>query len=385
MKYLRLLLKNLWRNPRRTVLTMLSVGVALFVYCGMDTLVTSMKTLFLSESSTKARMLVREKYGSAGMVQLPEAHEEKIRRVPHVVEVEPTNFFAGMIGNDKTNLIQGNAVVPELGFRIFPDQLEDVPEHVRATFTSQRDAFLVGKNLLKKQGWKVGQTVHLRLMWPKPGEISGVVIGTGAHPKLTNWMLMRRDYLLDVIGGQGKVDMFWMLVDSPGSFGQVARAVDGMFENSDYETRTETESQFFSNVMGWMGGLFSLVQGVSLIVLAAITFVAGNAVAMSVRERTTEIAVMKAIGFQSRTILTLVVCESVLGAVAGGGGGSMAAYVLFKVLPMKELGMFGMFTVPWQTVAKGCALSVVIGLTSGLIPAWRASRLHIVNTLRAVG
>ncbi len=385
MKYLRLLFKNMWRNPRRTTLTMLSVAVALFVYCGMDTLVTSMKTLFLNESSTKSRMLVREKYGSAGMLQLPESYVEKIRQVPHVIEVEPTNFFAGTIGNDKTNVVQGNGMVPELGFKIFPDQMEDITPEMRKIFMNQRNGFIAGKNLLKRQGWKIGQTVHLRLIWPKPVEISGVIVASAGHPKLSNWMLMNRDYLLDVVDRKGKVDMFWLLVDNPGSFGSVARAVDGMFENSPFETRTETESQFFSNVMGWMGGLFSLVQGISLIVLAAITFVAGNAIAMSVRERTTEIAVMKAIGFQGRVILGLIVCEAVLGALIGGAGGSLAALGLFKVLPMKALGPFGFFSVPWQTVAKGTLLSILIGLLSGLVPAWRAARLHVVTALREVG
>jgi putative ABC transport system permease protein len=197
---------------------------------------------------------------------------------------------------------------------------------------------------------------------------------------------LRRDYLEEALGNPGIVNNFWLLVDSFESIPKVIRAVDEMFANSPYPVKAETEKSFMNMFLAMMGNIRGLVGGIGMIVVVTIMLVAGNTVAMSVRERTAEIALLKALGFRARMVLALVLAESCVVAVVGGVLGAGSAYVFYGSPRLTTvLGPYAsFFQASSSALAEGLVTALVVGIVSGLLPAMGAARLHVAEALRRV-
>jgi putative ABC transport system permease protein len=265
-----------------------------------------------------------------------------------------------------------------------------VSDEEKQAFLADRTGCLVGDGLAKKYAWKVGDRIVLQPGIPNYGSqdypftIRGIY-KAGSSAIDNQSMLFQWKYVDERSDVKGQVGWYVAEVANPDQAAQVAMAIDQKFANSPYETKTDTEQQFSASFASMLGNLNLLLGSVALAVVLSTLFVAGNTMAMSVRERTTEIAVMRTLGFPASTVFLLVVGEGLVVSVIGGAAGALLARL---VINGEYLGLAGGF-IPafgvnnWNVIV-GLGLSVLIGLLAALIPATMASRLKIVDALRRV-
>jgi putative ABC transport system permease protein len=259
----------------------------------------------------------------------------------------------------------------------------------RKAFLEDRTGCVVGDGLAARFGWKLGDRIVLQVGIPLYGSQDYGFTIRGIYRAATNaidnqTMVFHWKYLDERQINKGEVGWFVVQVASPDQAVHVSSAIDKRFENSPFETKTETEKQFASGFASMFGNLDLLLGSVALAVVITTLFVAGNTMAMSVRERTTEIAVMRTLGYPSHTIFFLVAGEALLMSIVGGlvGAGLARAIVTPAIFP--GAGFIPPFAVNGFNVLVGLLLSAVIGVVAGVIPATMAARLRIVDALRQV-
>jgi putative ABC transport system permease protein len=375
MKYASLVLKNLSRNKRRLILTLLSIAVSLFVFSALISL-PSVANQVLAASASSLRVICHNKAGLA--YSLPEAYGQKIAEAPHVEAMVAQSWFGG-IYHDPTDQFPNWALDHEQIDVIWPDWFS---KQAAEAFKSKRTACLVGPATMRRFGWHLGQQVTLRGTI-YPFNVTCDIVGTVEPKGPPSVLIFRRDYLEELLGRAGIVSAFWVKVDKPSSVPLVISELDETFANSSAETQTESEAAFIGGFIENYRMLFRMASIFGFIVLVTIGLVAANTAAMSIRERRSEIAVMRSIGFSSRTILALLLSESLIVGLAGGLLGCGGAYLVLKVasvgmgvMPLGDLRM------PPMVLAESLALAGAIGLLSGLVPAQAAARRNIVDVLR---
>ena len=380
MKYLRLIVKNIGRNKRRTVLTVLSVSVSVFLLATMQAVIAALSGIG-QLTGGEYRVIVRRNTSIAD--SMPEAYRQKIEQIPGVVATCPSNWFGGIYKEDKPQYMFAQFFVDQK--TIFDVQFEcQVSPEEKAAFQQERTAAMVGKKLADKYGWKLGDVVELKgAIYPLDPRLTIRGIYTGPHE--TNFYF-HRDYVEEAFGTPGRVGQYLVRIDSPGSAARVMEEIDIMFKNSAAPTKTETEAAFAASFVSMLGNVKGLITGVGLIVVFTITLIGANTMAMSARERFTEVAVMKALGFRPALIMTLMLSEAVLIALLGGLLAVAAAKVFYQFVGLGDmLAIFLQnFRISTGTIALALAASALIGLVSGGIPAWNAARLRIVDGLRRV-
>jgi putative ABC transport system permease protein len=380
MKYLRLITKNLGRNKRRTVLTMLSVSVSVFLLATMQAVIAALGST-TQLTGGEYRLVVRRNTSLADM--MPESYAQKILQVSGVTAVCPANWFGGIYKEDKPKYMFAQFYVDAK--TLFDVQFEyQISPEEKAAFQEERTAAIAGKSLADKYGWKIGDVIELKgVLWPVSPRLTLRGIYTG--PRDTSFYF-HREYVEEAMGRPGLVGTYRVRLDSPDSAPRVMEEIDQMFKNSTAPSKTETEAAFAAAFFSMLGNVKGLIGGVGLVVVFTITLIGANAMAMSARERFTEVAVMKALGFQPGLILTLLLSESVLIALIGGAIAAIAAKVVFQFVGMGSmLAIFLQnFKITTGTMAIALGVSVLIGLVSGGIPAWNAARISIVDGLRRV-
>lgn len=381
MKFSMLVLKNLFRSKRRTILTVLSIAVSLFIFSALVSLPTVANHV-LADSASSVRIACRTKMGLA--YPLPEAYKAKIAATPHVVAVTPDNFFGG-IYHEVSDQFPNIAVDPDQVDVMWPDWGFS-PGGVDA-FKKLRTACLVADGTMKRFHLSVGQQIQLRGAGYYPVNVSLTIVGTIAKGPAPSFLMFRRDYLEEIEGRPGRVDNFWVRADSSLAVPQIIEAVNLQFTNSSAETQCDSEAVFLGGIIGRFRMFFTLARILGLIVVVTIGLVAANAAAMSIRERRNEIAVMRSIGFRSPLILRLLVAESVVTALAGCVLGCGAAFALLKVFSVTSdvLGPFvGAVQIPPAVLLQTLIAAILIGLLSSYVPARSAVRRKIVDALRMV-
>lgn len=382
MKLWRFALKNALRNKRRTILTIVSLSISLFI---VNTLVSVVRGFNGSdpEGSARFRLISRHKVSLTN--PLPESYWEKIRRIPHVAAVTPWSWFGGVY-KDSTweNQFSRFSVDPETYFKIVEGE-ETIPDDQRKAWFEDRRGAIAGKSLAQKQNWKIGDTITIK------GDIYPVNIDLvlrGIFSAKTtddeNNLLFHHMYVEELTGRKGVVGTYWLKVDSPENAAGVAAAIDKMTENSDAETLTETENQFLADFVSMMGNIKGLISAIGLCVGAVILMLAANTMAMAVRERTTEVAVMKAIGFSPGKVLGVIVGESlaigVISLIVACGMG----FLLYNVMDFRLPGLWTPMVLTPVTVMIAAVIAIGISLVSGLIPGISAARMGVVEGLRKV-
>jgi putative ABC transport system permease protein len=381
VKFSMLVLKNLFRSKRRTILTVLSIAVSLFIFSALVSLPTVANHV-LADSASSVRIACRTKMGQA--YPLPEAYKAKIAATPHVVAVTPDNFFGG-IYHEVSDQFPNIAVDPEQVDVMWPDWGFS-PGGIDA-FKKLRTACLVADGTMKRFHLNVGQQIQLRGAGYYPVNVSLTIVGTIAKGPAPSFLVFRRDYLEEIEGRPGRVDNFWVRADSSRAVPQIIEAVNSQFTNSSAETQCDSEAVFLGGIIGRFRMFFTLARILGLIVVVTIGLVAANAAAMSIRERRNEIAVMRSIGFRSPLILRLLVAESVVTALAGCLLGCGAAFALLKVFSVTSdvLGPFvGAVQIPPAVLLQTLIAAILIGLLSSYVPARFAVRRKIVEALRMV-
>jgi putative ABC transport system permease protein len=379
MKYVSLILKSARRSKRRTILTIVSVALAVFLFAALRAVLDGFNAG--AEASSSQRLVTIR--STSLIFNMPTSHADAIRAIPGVKDLTWANWFGG-IYKDSNNFFANMAIDPEGYLRLYPEiQLAD-PE--RTAFLADRTGCIIGEGLARKFGWKVGDTFVLKPGIPYYGTqdynftIRGIYKSGGAA--IDNQSMFFHWKYADERGTQhGQVGWFVTLVSDPDQAARVAGAIDAKFANSPFETKTDTEKQFAASFVGMFGNLNLLLGSIALAVVITTLFVAGNTMAMSVRERTTEIAVMRTLGFPSSTIFGLIAGEGLLMSAVGGLIGVGLAALVLSNLAVGG-GFIPELSLRPTTAGLALALSALIGVVAGTVPATLASRLKIVDALR---
>ncbi len=378
MKYTALVFKNLVRSKRRTFLTVLSIAVSLFIFSALVSLPTVANEI-LANTASSTRIATHNKAGLA--YAIPMAYKQRIVAVPHVEVVVPESWFGGVY-HEVYDQFPNLAADPEDVDKMWPDW--GISPEQFAQFKKIRTACLVGAGTMKRFHLQVGQQIQLKGTL-YPFNVTLQIVGTIGGKAPPDFLLFRRDYLEEAAGRPGIVDNIWVKVDKPESVPQVIAAIDEGFANSSAETLSESEASFIGGFMDQYRTFFRIAELLGFIVVLTIGLVAANTAAMSIRERRGEIAVMRSMGFPARTILSLLLTESILIGLIGGVIGCGSAYIVLKIFSVGNVGgPLGAIRMPPVVLAETLVIAALIGLFSAMVPASSAARRNIVDALRTV-
>jgi putative ABC transport system permease protein len=382
MKFVGLVLKSARRSKRRTLLTILSVAIAVFLFASLRAVLDGFNAAAEASSSTRIITL-----RSTSMIfSMPTSHADIIKSTPGVQDLAWASWFGG-IYKDPQNFFAQLAIEPESYLRLYPEIILSPEE--KSAFLADRTGCIVGDGLARHYGFKVGDRVTLQVGIPTYGTqdfdftVRGVYRSGGAAVD-NQTMMFQWKYADERSIVKGQVGWYVTQIANPDEAAQIAGTIDRKFENSPYETKTDTEKAFQSSFVSMFGNLNLLLGSIAVAVVITTLFVAGNTMAMSVRERTTEIAIMRTLGFPSATIFMLVAGEGLLMSIVGGIVGVALARTLVRPDFLNAGTFVPVFGVNNVNAATGLALSAVIGVLAGVIPATMAARLRIVDALRRV-
>jgi putative ABC transport system permease protein len=384
MRYFSLILKNSWRNRRRTTLTVLSVGVSM---CLLGLLMAIYHAFFLKEvTPERALRLITRNRVSLAATPMPESYGQRIRQVPGVREVMMNQWYGGVYKDrrDPKNMFARFAAEPDRLFTVMPEY--QVSEDQKTAFQRDRTGALIGRDLAAKLDLEIGDRVTLQgdIF---PGTLELTVRAIFDSPGLANEVLyFHREYLEESLpaGRRGNISTFTILAENTEVVPAIAAAVDEMFRNAPIETKTETEQAFALSFVSFLGNVKVFLLSVCAAVTFTILLVSANTMAMSVRERVREIGILKTLGFTRPTIMGVILGEAGMIAFAGGLLGLLLTSALCGVVrqgPAMFAELKMLYLAP--DVAAVClAAAVIIGVASAFVPAWTGSRVTIVEALR---
>jgi putative ABC transport system permease protein len=387
MKYLPFVLKNLLRKKTRSLLTIGSILLPLLVICILGTLLRALDS-DPSQGKGMFRLIVRHKVSLTSW--LLESQGPKIRQIPGVTEVVRMNWFGGSYIDQsaKNQFARFSTSDPDALLRVFDEVT--ISQGSAEEWIRDRTGLLAGELLMKKYGWTLGQKVALKGdIYPINLELT--IRGVFKGPDETG-VYFHHQYIEEALPRlKGFVGWYWIKAASPEAAAKIPAQVDALFENADPPTRTETEKEFQNGWVSMLGNVRLLLTSIAVIIGIVILLIAANTMAMAARERVTEIAVLRTLGFPKETILGMILGESVLLSVFGGLLGLGLFTFLYpgfrKAIQYSPMGGFaaGMGTFPdGLLLAVAFGATLVIGLLAGLVPAVRASRRTITDGLRQV-
>jgi putative ABC transport system permease protein len=372
---------NLTRKKLRTALTVLSILVAFILY-GM---LCAIRQALVGgvELAGADRLIVRHK---VSIIQLlPEAYKARMERIPGVAVAVHQTWFGGVY-QDPKNFFMQCPVVPEEFMSVFPEFL--LPPDQMKAWLETRTGAVVGRNTAERFGWKIGDKIPIQSpIWGRrTWEFDLVGIFDGAKKGTdTTGMFFRYDYFDEFRQannwGQGLVGWYTIRIQDPERAAEVARLVDAEFENSPAETKTEPEGAFIQGWASQIGNIALIVAGILGAVFFTILLVTGSTMSQAVRERIGELGVLKAIGFSNAWVFGLVLAESCLLALLGGGLGLGAAWLITSRGDPTG-GLLPLFYLRPIDVVIGAAIALALGLLTGLFPALQATRLRVAEALR---
>ena len=382
MKFIGLILKSARRSKRRTALTVLSVAIAVFLFASLRAVLDGFNAGAEAASSTRI-VTIRS---TSLMFQMPTSHLEAIRNTSGVQDVAWASWFGG-IYKDPKNFFGQVAIDPESYLRMYPEIV--LTPQDKTEFLADRTGCIVGDGLAKIYGFKVGDKITLKVGIPLYGTQDydftvRAIYRSGGAAVDNQTMMFHWKYLDERSVQKGQVGWVVTQIANPDQAAQISTAIDQKFANSPYETKTDTERAFQSSFVSMFGNLNLLLGSISLAVVITTLFVAGNTMAMSVRERTTEIAVMRTLGFPSATVFGLVAGEAVLTSLMGGVIGAGLARAIVNPNFLNAGGFIPEIGVNTANMLTAIGLSALIGVLAGLIPATMAARLRVVDALRKV-
>lgn len=381
MKYFYLVWKSLWRKKIRTLLTIMSVFVAFLLFG----LLSALNQVFsgASDVANAQRLITLDKISIINA--LPSAYLPRIAAVPGVARVAHADWFGGYF-QDPRNQFAQFPVDPESYLDVYPEL--KLPPEQREKWQRTRDSIVVGRDLIETYGWTVGDRIPLySSIWTnKDGgqvwdfEIAGIFDNDDPRGN-TQFLLMQYDYFDEGRAfGQGTMGWFVLRIDSASDAAQIANEVDTQFANSPNQTKTVTEAAFAEAFIGQYGNIALIITLILTAVFFTILLVAGNTMAQSVRERIPELAVLKTLGFEDRSVLAIVLAESTFVMLLGGGLGLLAAWLLANVAGPSFIPLPG-FYLDTAALLTGLAYIIAAGIAAGIFPALRAMRLTIIDAL----
>jgi len=382
MKYRALIFANLFRKKARLLLTIGSFAVALFLFAFLAVVRDAFGRG--ADVAGADRLIIINR--TSIINPIPLAYRDKILRIPGVKVITHNNWFGG-IYQDEKNFFPQFVIDPENQRQVFPELM--VPDDQWNAFLKDRQGAVVGARTAERFHWKIGDRIPIRTtIWGGGNwEFNIVGIYHGKRPQDDETQFwFQWDYFEEHVpaGIKGNVGWYVLRLNSPDDAVRVAKAIDSEFANSPYETKTETESAFAANWVKQFGNIQFLIVSIGIVVFFTLLLVTGNTMAISVRERTAELAVFKAIGFSDRAVLFFVLSESLVIALVGGFLGLLLAAGAIPVLGNALNGLLPNLVLAPSVLVSGLLLTLFVGLASGLLPGLGAMRLRIVNALRRV-
>ncbi|BET69099.1 ABC transporter permease [Opitutales bacterium ASA1] len=385
MKYLALVLGGLRRKKLRTAFTILSIGVAFSLFGFLGAIQNAL--LGGVDLAGKDRIVVRHR---VSIIQnLPVAYADRIARIPDVDTVAHFSWFNGMF-QDQRQPIPSFPTVPETCLEVYPEIV--IPPDQIETWKRTRTGAVIGRKLAERNGWKVGDRIPLRSpIWPAKdgGAWTFDIVGIYDASKRgidTSAMYFHYDYFDENRQwGEGMIGWYVIKVADPERTAEIAAAIDLEFANSAAETKAEPEGVFMQGFIQQLGDIGTIVMAILGAVFFTILLVAGNTMAQSVRERTEEIGVLKAIGFTDGRVLAIVLSESLAIALIGGAAGLVLGWMMVAgFAPAVEAFLPGFF-LKSSIFVTGGLLALGVGFVAGVLPAMQAGRLRIAEALRRGG
>jgi putative ABC transport system permease protein len=372
--------RNVWRNKRRSFLTIASLA---FSFLLLTLMMTIWRTFYIDPWSVISARHIVCRHRVSLAVPLPTYYREKIRTIPGVVDVIPLNLFDGdykgvtpddfsKVGTDPNEYLNA---YPE--YQIAPDQV--------AAWKKDPAGAIAGSEIAKAHGWKLGDRLtiqggalpvqlelNLRGIFQSPFPVRAIYF---------NWAYVQRAAHYE------KDQLYLIQADTPENVGRISRAVDTMFHNSPEQTRTEAERAFDIDLIAMFGNVKAFILSICLAVLFTTLLVSGNTIAMSIRERTREVALMRSLGFAPRVLQALFIGETATLTFCGWVFGTLGAYgLVFAIVHWQAAGPFAvLLKIPPSTLAVSLPIAGLVALGSAAIPSRRASRSNIVEGLRHVG
>jgi putative ABC transport system permease protein len=377
------IVRNTFRNKRRSVLTLISISFSLLL---LTLMISIWRSFYVDQVAPEAarRLIIRDRVSLAFF--LPAFYRDKIRSIPGVVAVAPLTWFGGRYIDDRPeHFFAQLATDPDEYLKVASDKI--VPPDQLKAWQQDRAGALVDITLAKKYGWKIGDRITLQ------GTIFEV------NPELTIRAIYHRDppqnalyfnakYLEEAVPWfKGQAGWYSTQIGSSGDVARVSGEIDDMFRNSPLQTKTESEKAFQLGFVASLGNVKAFILGICGAVVFTIMLVSANTMAMSVRSRTREVALLKTLGFTRQRVLSIFVSESVALSVAGGVLGILVAIPVIWWLTRSfiALGVPLAMKVNYQTAGLSLLVALTLGLVSGYLPAFNASRMNIVDGLRHIG
>jgi putative ABC transport system permease protein len=386
MKFLPMVWRNLLRRKVRTIFTVLSIFIA-FLLFGVLMAIRAAFSMGV-DMAGQGRLMVIDKVSIIN--PLPASYESQIKQLEGVTDITHANWFGGYY-QDVRNQFATFATDPESWLRVYPKEFE-LPDDQKKAWIADRTGAIVGIDTAKKYGWKVGQRVPIQgTIYRRPDggpwefTIDGIYSSKLKGADKTNF-LFNYQYLRETIpeksGFRDRYNWYVFTIADPDRAPQIAAKIDAMFANSPSETKTNTEKAFVPDWAKQVGDIGKIMMWIVAMALFTILLVAGNTMAQAIRERTNELAVLKTLGFGDGRILRMVLFESTIIAIVGGGIGLAVAYALITASGDPTGGLLPAFYFPSTDLVAGVGLVVALGLAAGVLPAWQAGRLRIVDALR---
>ena len=378
MKFLPLIWAALWRKKARTIFTLLSILIA-FLLFGMLQGVNAAFSATIDRANVNRLMVTSS---TAFTESLPYSFMAQIAQVPGVALVSHQSWF-GTYYQDPKNFVFSFAADPAGLIKLYPEV--HLPSEQLDAWVRTRTGAVIGSDLAKQYGWKIGDRVPLHsVIWTKAGgssdwtfDIVGIYT-TPDNPGRGNRFFFNYSYFDEARAfDKGRVGWYVVQVRDPRASAEIAAAIDKLSANSTDETETKTEKEFQQSFLKQIGDINFIVTRILFAVFFALLFATGSSLMQSVRERVPELAVLKTVGFTDGAVLWLVLAESLLLCVLAAVLGLAAAAALFPAL--KET--IGVVTLPPVVIVEGVVIAVLLALATGLLPAWRARQLNIVDAL----
>jgi len=382
MKFSRLIFANLFRKKIRLLLTIGSFAVALFLFSFLSVV----RGAFLgnAELASANRLVTINRTSIINLIPL--SYKDKILRIPGVKAVAHNNWFGG-IYQDEKNFFPQFVIDPEAQRQVFPELV--VPDDQWQAFLKDRQGAIAGAKTAKRFGWKIGDRIPIKTTLYGGGawefNLVGIYHGTRPQDDETQFWF-QWDYFEEKIPERVKGQIGWyvLTINNPDDAPRIAKAIDAEFANSPNETKTEAESAFAANWVKQFGNIQFLILTIGAVVFFTLLLVTGNTMAISVRERTSELAVLKAIGYSDRAVLFFVLAESIVIALFGGLLGLGLAVATLPVLGAALANILPNLVLSGTMLALGLVTAVIVGIAAGIIPGIGAMRMRVVNALRRV-
>ena len=380
-----LVVKNAARHKLRTLLTVIGIVVAITAFGLLRTIVDAWYAG--AEATSSARLITRNAISL--VFSMPLNYAQKIRQVPGVSAVTWSNWFGGVYITER-NFFPQFAIDAATYLDMYPEFVLKPDE--RKAFAVDRAGAIAGRKLAEQYGWKLGDQIPLRgTIYPGTWTFTLRAIYDGVDAKtdetqfLFHWHYLNETIKTRFPRWRDQTGVYIVEIRDPGQAAQVSQAIDATFKNSLGETLTETEKAFQLGFVAMTEAILLAIEAVSFVVIVIIMAVMANTMAMTARERYSEYATLKALGFSNGFVAMLIFAESIAIALAGGLLGIALTFPLSDAFGGAMGALFPVFLVSRETLLLQIGAALSVGVIAAAVPAWRAANVRIVDGLRAVG